>query len=126
MNIPKALIVFLIAMISSVGGLMILTNPKQNDYEAYATKALADYLKYEVCPQVSFSLGGALTSYCKTMVDTGRPQIRYIIAQTTVRENYLFFSIYETELLLPATFPGYQFGTIGAFQQFYIYEAEQL
>ncbi|HAC62164.1 MAG TPA: hypothetical protein DCF68_01175 [Cyanothece sp. UBA12306] len=109
----------------TLGGLMIVTNPGQNDYKNYATGALTIYLKEEVCPQAPQALGGFLTSYCKTFVDTGRPQIEKIIANKTIRQNYLLFSIYETELSLPSPVPSYEFATIGAFRQFYTYEAQE-
>ncbi len=112
--------------LATIGGLMVITNPGQNDYENYATEALTIYLKQEVCPQAPQELGGFLRSYCKTLVDTGRPQIQRVIANKTIRQNYLLFSVYETELSLPSPVPSYEFGTIGAFQQFYTYEAQEL
>ncbi|ACK67037.1 conserved hypothetical protein [Rippkaea orientalis PCC 8801] len=111
--------------LATIGGLMIITNPGQNDYENYATEALTFYLKDEVCPQAPSELGGFLISYCKTLVDTGRPQIQKVISNKTIRQNYLLFSIYETELSLPSPVPSYQFGTIGALRQFYTYEAQE-
>ncbi len=109
-----------------VGSLMTVTNPGQNDYEDYATETLTGYLKKEVCTQAPLDLGGLLQNYCKTLVDTGRPQIQQIIARATRRHNYLLFSIYETQLSFPSPVPSYQFETIGAFAQFYTYEAERL
>ncbi|MEL4897481.1 DUF4359 domain-containing protein [Crocosphaera sp. Alani8] len=105
---------------------MVLTNPGRMDYETYATDTLSSYLKYEVCSQAaSGGLGNFLASHCKTLVDTGKPHIKRVIANKTIRQNYLLFSIYETELLLPSPVPNYEFGTIGVFQQFYTYQADQ-
>ncbi|MEA5534767.1 DUF4359 domain-containing protein [Crocosphaera sp. XPORK-15E] len=111
--------------LGGVGACLILTNPGQSDYESYATEALTTYLKQEVCVQASGNFGGFLSSYCKTFVDTGRPHIQKVIANKTIRQNYVLFSIYETELFLPSPVPNYQFETIGAFQQFYTYQADQ-
>jgi hypothetical protein len=111
--------------LAGIGAFMTLTNPGQHDYEDYATEALTVYLKQEVCPQAPGELGGFLVSYCKTLVDTGRPHIETLITKTTNRHNYLLFSIYETELTLPSPVPNYEFETIGAFQQFYTYQAEE-
>ncbi len=108
-----------------LGTSMVLTNPGQRDYETYATDTLTTYLKQEVCPQKSGGLGGFLASNCKTLVDTGKPHIKTVIAKKTLRQNYLLFSIYETELLLPSPVPNYEFGTIGVFQQFYTYQADE-
>lgn len=111
--------------LTGISGLMVITNPGRNDYEHYATDALTRYLKQEVCPQAPQQLGGFLRSYCKTLVDTGRPQIEQVIAKKTMRQNYFLFSVYTTELSLPSPVPSYKFGTIGAFQQFYTYEAQE-
>lgn len=119
-------------LVNTVGGialagisvLMVISNPGQNDYEHYATDAITEYLKQEVCPKAP-QLGGFLQSYCKTLIDTGRPQIEKVIAKETIRRNYLLFSIYETELLLPFSVPSYEFSTIGAFQKFYTYEVQE-
>ena len=105
---------------------MVLTNPEQIDYEHYATEELISYVKENVCTQVSEKLEGLLESYCKTMVETGRPQIEQLIAQQTKRRNFLLFSIYETELSFPSPVPSYEFETFGVLQQFFTYEAEQL
>ncbi|MGK7945951.1 MAG: DUF4359 domain-containing protein [Microcystaceae cyanobacterium] len=113
-------------ILGTFGGMMASTNPGQTDYETYASDALTTYLKQDVCPQVAHELGGFLTSYCKTMVDTGKPQIRQIIGHRTVRANYLLFSIYETEISLPSPVPTYQFGTIGVLDTFFTYQAEEL
>lgn len=107
-------------------GFMALTNPGQRDYEAYATEQLTSYLKENVCTQVSQELQGLLESYCKSLVDTGQPQLRQLIAEQTTRHNFLLFSIYQTQLSLPSPIPGYEFQTLGMFQQFYTYEAEQI
>ncbi|WP_267382792.1 DUF4359 domain-containing protein [Cyanobacterium sp. uoEpiScrs1] len=111
--------------LAGLGVLMIVTNPGQNDYEHYATDTLTEYLKQEVCLQAPQQLGDFLRSYCKTLVDTGRPQIEQIIAKETIRRNYLLFSVYETQLSLPFPIPSYEFGTIGALQKFYTYEIQE-
>lgn len=108
------------------GILMVCNNPGPKDYERYATESLVVHLKEEVCPQAPTNLGPFLQSYCKTLVDTGRPQIKHIIADTTTRQNFLVFSIYETTLALPSPAPTYQFQTLGVMKEFYTYQAQQL
>jgi hypothetical protein len=107
-------------------GLMALTNPAQRDYEAYATEELTSYLKENVCTQVAQELQGLLESYCKSLIDTGQPHLHQLIVQQTTRRNFLLFSIYQTQLSLPSPIPGYEFQTLGIFQQFYTYDAEQI
>jgi len=76
-------------ILCGLGMVLVLSNPRSQDYERYATETLSHYLKDEVCMQVAQTLGGALSSYCKTMVDSSRPQIQVLIQNSTVRHNYL-------------------------------------
>ena len=105
---------------------MAIGNPDVTAYEDYASETLSDYLKLEVCPQAPPDLGGMLQSYCKTLVDTGRPQIRQVIQRTTTEQNFLLFTLYETTLTLPEPLPSYEVQTIGLMQQFYIVNAAEL
>ncbi len=113
-------------LLAGSGVLMAIGNPGQIDYEDYATDSLSLYLKQEVCPQAPVEFGGFIQSYCKTLVDSGQPQIQQIIAHTTTQQNYFLFSIYETTLALPDPLPTYEFQTIGVMQQFYTYQAAEL
>ncbi|MBF2021219.1 MAG: DUF4359 domain-containing protein [Hydrococcus sp. C42_A2020_068] len=112
--------------IVGMGGLLVVTNPSNQAYEQYATERLTLYLKEEGCTQVSEKLDGIVQSFCKSLVDTARPQIKQLIAQQTKRHNYLLFSIYQTKLSPPAPAPGYYFETIGALENFYTYQVEEL
>jgi hypothetical protein len=76
-----------------LGVSMALTNPAQDTYEEYAVEQLTTYLKDEGCKQAPKAFGGDfLQRQCKSLVDTGRPQIEKIISQTTQRQNFIFFS----------------------------------
>ena|SRR4028118_536477 len=108
-----------------VGTAMALTNPAQDSYEEYAVEKLTFYLKDEACPQVPKIFGDVLERQCKTLVDTGRPEIQKIISRTTQRQNFIFFSIYRTNLAIGPVLPVYHFETVGVFQKFYIYQAEK-
>jgi hypothetical protein len=112
----------------SFGGVMAVTNPGQVAYEEYATGRLTTYLKEDVCMQIGGlgDLQSVVQSQCKNLVDTGRPQLQQVITQTTKRQNFLLFSIYQTELALPSPVPSYQFETIGVFQNFYTYQAMEM
>ena len=118
-------VVGIIALVG-FGGAMTITNPGQKAYEQYAMKRLTSYLKENVCTQTPEGLGKLLENQCSTLVDLGRPQIQNLIASRTQRQNFLLFSIYSTELSVPAPLPSYRFEAVGAFQKFYIYEAEEL
>ena len=106
-------------VLAGLGLSMVLTNPGQKDYEEYATEELTTYLKEEVCTQVPSFLGDFLQQQCKSVVDTGRPQIQQIITETTERQNFVVFSIYRTHLSIDSHLPSYEFETVGIFQNFY-------
>jgi hypothetical protein len=113
------------AALVALGASMALTNPGQDTYEQYAVEQLATYLKNEGCTQAPPVLGDILQNQCKSLVDTGRPQLQQIISQTTQRQNFLLFSIYRTNLNIGPFLPVYQFETVGIFQNFYIYQASE-
>lgn len=104
---------------------MALTNPGKDAYQQYAVETLTTYLKDEACMQAPSIFGNVLRNQCKSLVDTGRPQIEQIITQSTQQYNFIFFSIYRTNLEIGAFLPAYQFHTLGVFQKFYIYQAEE-
>lgn len=112
--------------LTGLAGLMVISNPEPKAYEQYATEELTVYLKDKVCNQMPQVLGGILQGHCRNIVDTGKPQIKELVAQKTERQNFLLFSIYRTELSLPSPVPSYCFETIAGFEHFYTYQAEQL
>ncbi|MBF2005080.1 MAG: DUF4359 domain-containing protein [Chlorogloeopsis fritschii C42_A2020_084] len=121
-----------------LGVVMAKTNPTQVEYEEYAEQRLTNYLKTNVCKKTPKILENLIRFNCKQIVDSARSQVRELIAENTERQDFVIFSIYRTNLslnsvtpgvnldaLLSST-PGYQFETLGAFDQFYTYKAEQL
>lgn len=114
-----------------LGTVLGLTNPNQEAYEQYAVEQLSIYLKDEVCKQAPTKLGflrldsEIVQRQCRSLVDTGRPQIQGIISETTERQNWLLFSIYRTDLDINSLLPAYEFETLGVFQKFYTYQAKQ-
>ncbi|MGK7872561.1 MAG: DUF4359 domain-containing protein [Xenococcaceae cyanobacterium] len=111
--------------LAGLGGSMAVTNPGQKAYEHYAEEQLTVYLKENICTQVSKGLGDLVQRQCNSLVDIGRPQFKQVISQKTERQNFVFFSIYQTDLSITSSLPSYHFKTVGVFQNFYIYEAEQ-
>ncbi|MDJ0687896.1 MAG: DUF4359 domain-containing protein [Xenococcaceae cyanobacterium MO_188.B32] len=112
--------------LTGLGILLSLTNPGQKAYEKYASQTLNVYLKENVCTQLPPEISKFLQSHCHSLVDTIRPQLSQIIARQTTRQNFILFSIYQTDLSIPASLPDYQVRTIGILKQFFIYESEQL
>ncbi|NEN96533.1 MAG: DUF4359 domain-containing protein [Moorea sp. SIO1F2] len=125
MKISQVVTAFGTIVLAVVGGSMVVTNPGQATYEDYAVEQLSKYLKEEVCPQAPETLGSFLRRQCTILVDTGRPQIKQVVAQTTKRENFLLFSIYRTDLDVSTLIPSYSFETVGICQQFYLYKADE-
>jgi hypothetical protein len=116
------------ASLLGIGVATFVTNPDQASYETYATRRLTAHLQDQVCPQA-----GILEDVCNSALRDNQPQIRQFIADNTERRNFLFWSIYETNLsageLLPTVIrtviPEYHFETIGVFSSFYTYEAKR-
>ncbi|NEO74224.1 DUF4359 domain-containing protein [Moorena sp. SIO3H5] len=125
MKISQVVTAFGTIVLAVVGGSMVVTNPGQATYEDYAVEQLSKYLKEEVCPQAPEALDGFIRRQCTILVDTGRPQIKQVVAQTTKRENFLLFSIYRTDLDVGTLIPSYSFETVGICQQFYLYKADE-
>ncbi|MFK0730419.1 MAG: DUF4359 domain-containing protein [Gloeotrichia echinulata GP01] len=113
------------AGLAALGVTMAKTNPSQAEYENYAVQRLTDYLKTDVCKKTQNIIENLIHLNCEKAVDSASPQIRPIISQTTQQQNLLFFSIYRTDLKLSDLIPSYRFETVGAFNNFYTYSAEQ-
>lgn len=107
------------------GVAMSQSNPTQDKYEEYAVDRLTQYLKSDVCKKTSKLIENLLNSSCNKIVDSTNPQIRDLVSKTTERQDFLLFSVYRTDLTLGTWLPGYKFETVGAFNNFYTYSAEQ-
>lgn len=118
-------------LLAAVGITMVLMNPNQTDYEQFGEEQLSIYIKEEVCDKISehigtgFGLEQFLQQQCLAMVDVSKPGFRQLIQQNTKRSNYLFFSIYATDFELLSNLPDYHFQSVGVFNQFFIYKAEE-
>lgn len=123
----------------SVGGLVLLslgmamavTNPDEGAYREYASGRLTEYVKENVCQKAPF-----IEARCASLVDNERSRLTRAIADSTQQHNFVFFSLYTTEVslneLVPAwiatavpALPSYQFETVGVFQNFYTYRAKK-
>ncbi|WP_448561663.1 DUF4359 domain-containing protein [Trichothermofontia sp.] len=121
--------------IGLIGGGVVLamTNPSQADYNTFAVKHLSGYLKTEVCTVKLPLIGTALQPECEKLVDTNQPQLKVIIAANTQRKDYLFFSLYRTELspqqILPFLpndlLPSYEAKVIGILNTLHLYRARE-
>ncbi|MBD2344875.1 DUF4359 domain-containing protein [Anabaena subtropica] len=112
-----------LAAVLGVG--MAKTNPHQTEYEEYAVQRLTGYLKNDVCNKTTKLLERLINYNCDKLVDSANPQIRQLLSATTERQDFVLFSIYRTELKLSTWIPSYKFETVGAFNNFYTYTAEE-
>ncbi len=126
------------AAVLGVGVAMTITNPGQNAYEDYATEKLTELLNAEGAAACEEEVPDFLTdvfgeNMCEDLLgqvlNGGQGVIRQIVSNNTERENYWIFSIYKTDLsspdLLADQIPSYEFETVGAFQNFFTYKADQ-
>lgn len=116
-----------------IGAIATVSNPQEARYQKYAGEKIAFYLKENVCQNSNSNLpidlgkfsSKALENYCKTLVDASQSQLGELIGKQTSHQNYVFFSIYQTEIQLPEPFPHYSFETLGIFSNFYTFRAEK-
>ena len=113
--------------IAGLAAAMAITNPGHGSYERYATQELTGYLEENVCPEVPSILEDLLSKQCGSLLRENQNQIRKIIGDSTNVSNFVLFSVYHTRLEIPefGALPSYEFETIGIFQRFYTFKAEQ-
>ena len=111
--------------LAGVGVAMALTNPSQEEYEEFALQQLTVYIKDNVCEKAPENFDNFLKRQCSLLIETGSPQFKQLISETTQRQNFIFFSIYRTDLSVSSFLPSYHFESVGAFDNVYIYQAEK-
>lgn len=109
--------------LTCLGSVMVATNPGQAAYETYATQQLVTYLDQQICAKAPTAFG--LDRDCQSLLQSNRSQIQKIIADGTQKRNFLFFSVYTTELSVTSFLPKYRVLTLGVFDHFLIYDAMQ-
>ncbi len=108
-------------LLAGVGVAMAATNPTQEAYEEFATGALIDYAGKNLCTKVPI-LGAA---QCQLLLEKNQAEIRRFVAQGTQRQNFFLFSIYTTDLSISNWLPSYHFESVGVFQRFHVYKAQE-
>jgi hypothetical protein len=115
-----------IALAVLIGG-MAVTNPGKEAYADYASVRLVEEVKKAICrgkelPDLGVlqgvveTISSGVGELCRTTINTsgtlGFTPVRNYILTTTTRQNFLIFSIYQTEI------PGRKLTTIAAFSNF--------
>lgn len=113
------------ASLCLLGVVMAKTNPTPVEYEEYAAQRLTLYLKENGCGKAENPFEKFITANCDRIIDEANPTIRSLLNTTTQRYDFVLFSLYRTNLKVSQWIPGYQFETLGAFNNFYIYSAKQ-
>ena len=102
-------------------GLGLLTNPDRNAYENYAVDRVGNLAK-DQCDRATAGLGSILQGPCRAAIDIYKPQIRPLLSATTNRQNLLMFSIYRSDISLPAIGFDGRVESIGIFNNFFTYK----
>jgi Domain of unknown function (DUF4359) len=102
-------------------GLGFLTNPDRAAYEIYAVEQVGN-LASDQCDRAPAGLGILIQRPCRAAIAAYQPQIRPLIADTTTRQNWLFFSIYRSDISIPAVNFDGRVESIGIFNHFLTYK----
>lgn len=106
---------------------MAATNPDRAAYEKYATEQLSAYLRDSLCRDLPAELGNFLQEQCQTLVQNNPALIQELIRRNTQTQNFGLFSHYRTQFAVPGLvmMPSYEVDTVGIWNQFITYRAEQ-
>jgi Domain of unknown function (DUF4359) len=104
------------------GGLMALTNPDRSAYESYAVDRIGDLAKEE-CDHAPAGLGVLIQETCRTAIAAYKPHLQPLLATTTSRQNWLLFSIYRSDISIPAVNFQARVEAIGILDRFFVYKA---
>ncbi|NJO41253.1 MAG: DUF4359 domain-containing protein [Cyanobacteria bacterium CRU_2_1] len=125
----KAVAYFLAASLLGIGVATAVTNPNRESYENYATRRITAHLQENTCTDA-----GLLKSVCSSFLEDNQAQINEFVAVNTKQQNFLFWSIYKTDLSLKESLPSiakdlipsYHFETVGIFSSFFTYRAQRI
>lgn len=119
--------------IAALGGLAIATNPGPEAHGRYAQGLASRYLQEDICNQDLPIVGRRFAADCQKLAASPevQGQMQSLLVKSSDRQNFLFFSLYHTDLSLQDLVPGvprdlvppYQAQTLGVFGQFLVYQA---
>ncbi len=109
--------------IATVGGVMAVMNPSEAAYEAFATQEVVKLLDDHVCAEAPKAFN--LKQECKSLLISRRSDIKQFIADNTHYQNFIFFSLYTTDVGVAPLTPTYRVEAIGLFRQFHVYDTSQ-
>jgi hypothetical protein len=119
--------------LAGVGVAMAMTNPQPAIYEEYAVTQITEYVQENLCPKAPNIFGQSFQNQCRSVIESNQSEIERIVSKGTQRQNFILFSIYQTDVSIntvvpffPANvLPAYHFESVGAFNNFYTYKAKK-
>lgn len=109
--------------LTTFGTVLAVMNPSEAAYEAYATQKVVTLLDQNVCAEAPKVFN--LKQDCKSLLTSHRSQIKQFITNNTQHQNFIFFSLYSTDVSIAPFAPTYRVETIGVLRQFHIYDTVQ-
>jgi Domain of unknown function (DUF4359) len=106
---------------SGLVGVMALTNPSRAAYENYAVDRIGALAK-EKCDNAPDGLGVFIQGPCRAAIEAYKPELRAILAAATSRQNWVLFSIYRSNIMVPIVNLQVQVESIGIFDRFFVYK----
>jgi hypothetical protein len=100
---------------------LALNNPDRVAYEIYAVEQIGN-LARDQCHQAPGEFSAILQGPCRAAIEAFKPQIRPLLAAKTTRQNWILFSIYRSQISIPAVHFSGQVESIGIFNNFFIYK----
>jgi hypothetical protein len=107
--------------VCGLAGIMAMTNPDRAAYETYAIEQIGNLARNE-CDRAPAGFGVILRGPCRAAIEAFKPQLRPLLAASTTRQNSIFFSIYRSDISIPAFNLNVQVESIGMFNNFYTYK----
>jgi hypothetical protein len=104
-----------------LGGLMALTNPNRAAYESFAVDRIGELAK-DKCDHAPDGLGVFIQGPCRAAIEAYKPELRPVLAATTSRQNWVLFSIYRSNIMVPIVNLQVRVESIGIFDRFFVYK----
>lgn len=101
--------------VAIIAGVMAITNPKQEDYNNYASEKLIQEGEKAICEQTGYCQDSKIPNFIKNTV------LKPTIIASTQRQNLIILSLYTTEV--PNVI---RIKTIGAFGNFFTYSKKTI
>jgi uncharacterized protein YceK len=134
MGINKALVGCGVLLVGAAGVLGV-TNPSPEQYANFAGQKAVKYLETEICTTKLPIVGNSFQDECVKTVQSPDTltKVRSLMLENTVRQNYILFSVYKTDLniqdlvpFLPGNLlPQYQAESVGVLTFFHTYNTKK-